>query len=277
MGRAGLEHSIEKFRDFCFVDRQLSRGRVGGHLKNIRRFLRFVDGREVTVEVIRDYLAVRREMVKSRTYADDLCSLKVFVRDFMGRPDLVSSFRFPPKTYPLKQLPSKDVLQKFFGLLESDRDRALFLIFASSGLRFSEVTGLRKQDVNFDLRRLIPQSHETERTKKSWISFYNDEAEYWLGKYLSSRVDGKDKLFPVNDVNVWQAFRRASEKLGVKVTPQTLRAWFCTEMAMLGIPDRYIDAFCGRVPRSVLARHYTDFSPERLKEIYEKTPIQVLS
>jgi len=29
-----------------------------------------------------------------------------------------------------------------------------------------------------------------------------------------------------------------------------------------------VDAFCGRVPQSVLARYYTDFSPERLKETY---------
>jgi len=40
--------------------------------------------------------------------------------------------------------------------------------------------------------------------------------------------------------------------------------------------DRYVDAFCGRVPRSVLARHYTDFSPERLKRVYDKAGLKVL-
>ena len=47
-------------------------------------------------------------------------------------------------------------------------------------------------------------------------------------------------------------------------------------MGRLGIPDRYVDAFCGRVPRSVLARHYTDFSPGKLKEIYDKANLRVL-
>ena len=32
---------------------------------------------------------------------------------------------------------------------------------------------------------------------------------------------------------------------------------------------RYIDAFCGKTPKSVLARRYTDYSPERLKRISE--------
>jgi hypothetical protein len=35
--------------------------------------------------------------------------------------------------------------------------------------------------------------------------------------------------------------------------------------------------FCGRVPNSVLARHYTDFSPERLKEIYDQAGLKILS
>jgi intergrase/recombinase len=56
-----------------------------------------------------------------------------------------------------------------------------------------------------------------------------------------------------------------------------LRDWFCQEVEKLGVPDRYIDTFCGRVPRSVLARHYTDFSPEKLKEIYDKANLKVLS
>ena len=48
-------------------------------------------------------------------------------------------------------------------------------------------------------------------------------------------------------------------------------------MNLKGVPDRYIDAFCGRVPGSVLAKHYSDFSPEILKEIYEKENIKILA
>jgi intergrase/recombinase len=69
----------------------------------------------------------------------------------------------------------------------------------------------------------------------------------------------------------------ARKKTGINITPQILREWFACEMGRLGVPDRYVDAFCGRVPRSVLARHYTDFSPEKLKEIYDKANLKVLS
>jgi intergrase/recombinase len=48
-------------------------------------------------------------------------------------------------------------------------------------------------------------------------------------------------------------------------------------MAEQGVQDRYIDPFCGRTPKSILAKHYTDYSPERLKGIYDKANLKVLS
>lgn len=39
--------------------------------------------------------------------------------------------------------------------------------------------------------------------------------------------------------------------------------------------EKFARAFCGRVPKSVLARHYTDYSPEKLKLIYEKARLRI--
>ena len=40
---------------------------------------------------------------------------------------------------------------------------------------------------------------------------------------------------------------------------------------------KIIDALCGRVSKTVLARHYTDYSPDRLKRIYDKANLKILS
>jgi len=45
----------------------------------------------------------------------------------------------------------------------------------------------------------------------------------------------------------------------------------------LSFEGEHIDAFCGRLPRSVRGQHYTDFSQERLKEIYKEAGIRVLT
>ncbi|MFP4006122.1 MAG: hypothetical protein ACLFUR_05340, partial [Candidatus Hadarchaeia archaeon] len=60
------------------------------------------------------------------------------------------------------------------------------------------------------------------------------------------------------------------------ITPQDLRKWFAKEMRNLGVSGEHIDAFCGRIPRSVRAKHYTDYSPERLKEVYVKSNLMVM-
>ena len=72
-------------------------------------------------------------------------------------------------------------------------------------------------------------------------------------------------------------FRHVSEDTGVKITTQKLRRWFATEMSRCGVDAKYIDAFAGRTPSSVLEQHYLDYSPERLKEIYDEAGITVLA
>lgn len=48
-------------------------------------------------------------------------------------------------------------------------------------------------------------------------------------------------------------------------------------MGELGVPDRYVDAFQGRIPKSVLARHYSDFAPDKLRAIYDRASSSNLS
>jgi integrase len=149
------------------------------------------------------------------------------------------------------------------------------MLYATTGLRRNEVLGLRLRDLDLKRRLILPGG--SSRTKRRWATCFNREAEQALRAYLSERPDlGPDsKLFPAKS-EAARVFNRASKASGVKITPQVLREWFACELARLGVPDRYVDAFCGRVPRSVLARHYTDYSPERLREIYERAGLRVL-
>jgi len=119
---------------------------------------------------------------------------------------------------------------------------------------------------------IIPGALSTGSTKKSWISFYNDEAAVLIdstGLPNKSLCDWrKDTLNHV--------FKKVHVKTGIRVYPHLLRSVFAREMSLAGVPDRYIDAFCGRVPSSVLARNYTDYSPEVLRQLYEKANIRIL-
>jgi intergrase/recombinase len=94
---------------------------------------------------------------------------------------------------------------------------------------------------------------------------------------VAKKPSRSKRLFPMQRDEVVYLWKTAQDKTGINITPQKLRQWFCSEMLRLGVSETYVDAFCGRVPKSVLARHYTDFSPEKLFEIYKKACLKVLA
>jgi integrase len=151
------------------------------------------------------------------------------------------------------------------------------MLYATTGLRRDEILSLKPEDIDFSKRMITPDNHEGE-TKKSWVSFYNEEAEQALKEYLATKKPSRsDRLFPMQRQEVVELWKTARDKTGLKITPQRLRQWFCSEMLRLGVSETHVDAFCGRVPKSVLARHYTDFSPEKLKEIYNQARLEILA
>lgn len=122
---------------------------------------------------------------------------------------------------------------------------------------------------------VIPRKRS--RTKNTWITFFTSKAKKVLMEYLNTRNDDDNRLLPMKRRNVAKMFKKIGNDVGVHFAPKNLRNWLCCEIGELGVPDRYIAAFCERVPKSVLARHYTDYLPERLKRIYDKADMKVLN
>jgi len=263
--------TVKDFERFCLIDRRLSTDSTVHYANTVFRLLAHARKPLKSIDKgdIRDFLAL---FSNTHTYRNNLKGLRVFFRDFLKRPGLVDSFRFPRPEIQPRSLPTKKQLSEFFAELK-DHERPIFLLYASSGLRRSEVLDLRLDQLDLENRAIIPFHATTQ--KKSWISFYNGEAEDELKPWLGRVAEGK--IFKLSSERKYLLFREARAKTGLDITPQTLRFWFANEMARLGVPDRFIDAFQGRIPRSVLARHYTDYSLENLKAIYDKAGLKVLS
>jgi len=162
-----------------------------------------------------------------------------------------------------KFLPSKKDLKIFFDALPSLKYKIIFIALASSGLRISE---LLNATIDRNKRMFIPESHDG-GTKKSWVTFYNEETDNLIESY-------EGNPFETSRNTVAHVFKEISNITGINISAQTLRSVFAHEMGLKQTPDRYIDAFCGRVPANVLAKHYSDYSPDVLKNIYEKADLE---
>lgn len=264
---------IDEFRKFLLVDQRKTPNTAYHHCREMKHFFGWLGEKPVSVDAIRTYLGTRFEGKSQETYKNCLSALKVYFRDFMGLGWLVQSFRFPQKQLSIPNVPTREEVQKFYSALEDTREKAMFMLYATTGLRRNELLYLKKEDVDFPKRMIIPR--KSSRTKNTWVTFYNEEAEAVLREYLETRKDGNPKLFPIGRATFKANWKITKEKSGTHITPQRLRDWFCDTLGHLNVPDRYVDAFCGRVPRSILARHYSDFKPESLKEIYNKADLKV--
>ncbi|KCZ71498.1 hypothetical protein ANME2D_02229 [Candidatus Methanoperedens nitroreducens] len=56
----------------------------------------------------------------------------------------------------------------------------------------------------------------------------------------------------MNRNTVTHLFKEIADKTGIDISAQTLRSVFTREMSLKGVQDRYVDAFYGRTPQSVL-------------------------
>lgn len=191
---------------------------------------------------------------------------------------MISGFKKAHQTEILEiDLPSKEQVRRGFEALKTARDKAIYLFYATTGLRRTEVLELNRfEDIDYKLRAV--KSKRDTRTKKAGITFYNAECEYWLKRYLDSRKDDLEKLFKIGWGEPFQRlWKEISKKVGVKITPQILRKWHATMLGELGVPDRYVDIFQGRAPKSVLAKFYTGKELKRLKRIYDKANLRILT
>jgi hypothetical protein len=62
-----------------------------------------------------------------------LKTMKVFFHDFLKRGDLIADFKSPPM--PLKPkfgLPTKNELRVFYNVLPTQRDKTMFLLYATN-------------------------------------------------------------------------------------------------------------------------------------------------
>jgi intergrase/recombinase len=265
---------LQQFAEYMRVNMRLEERTVIDTVEGIKRYLKRSDW-VVSYETASAYL--KTYICKSpKTYNSQITLLRRFIRDFLHSPQDIVSFKMAPVDYMGRniELPTRAQMKSAFDALKGDEAKTTFLFFATTGLRKNEILTLTVDKINLETRAVIPQ-HFT-RVKRSGITFFNAETETWLKKFLNYGDVKEGMLFNFIYQEWGKLWRIASKAAGVRITPQVLRVWFSMEMGEQGIPDRFVDIFQGRAPRSVLAKHYTAKGIGLLSNIYAKANLGFL-
>lgn len=161
------------------------------------------------------------------------------------------------------------------------RDKAILELLFSSGLRVSELTNLKRDNLN------LKKDEFTVRGKgdKLRVVFLSPEAKRWLGEYLAKRQDvvpyllvrhdraGKrsSELKPLTPRSVQRLVDHYAKVAGLtkRVTPHTLRHSFATDLLMNGADIRSVQAMLGHASIQT-TQIYTHITNPRLREIYKQ-------
>jgi hypothetical protein len=127
--------------------------------------------------------------------------------------------------------------------------------------------------LNFQINSIDASHIHEGSTKHSWVSFFTVQVSQYLKNHIQQKVlDPEDYLFSVDTRTIQNRFKTVSEQIGIVLTPHMLRSVFTEKCTISKIPDKYIDAFCGRISPGIIAKHYTDYSPEKLRLQYNMVP-----
>lgn len=235
-----------------------------------------------TSPVIRSFLASLPQDYARNTVLRKIAALRSLAAFLLCQGKLARN--------PFKLLPApkrEKLLPKFLTLPETDRlinaagnthfaarDKALFELMYSSGLRRSEVTGLKIRDVDFfnGVVRVLGKGN------KERLVPVTDEALYAIKYYLSTRPNPQpqDALFlnahgkPLTGDGLAFIFKNTAiaAHLARKVTPHSLRHSFATHLLNNGCDLRSLQEMLGHKTLAA-TQVYTHVSLDKLKSVYQ--------
>jgi len=155
--------------------------------------------------------------------------------------------------------------------LKSLRDRAIFELLFSTGLRVSELCSLNREDVDLKKGEFSIRG----KGDKVRLVFLSDSAKQALKNYLDKRVDIEEAMFVslkearLASRSIERIVQYHAVKAGIskKTTPHIIRHCFATDLLENGADLRSVQALLGHssVTTTQIYTHVTD---RQLKEVH---------
>ncbi len=276
------------------VERRLADHTLASYAHDLVLLGRFAEARD------RDVASLARE------------DLEQFVRDLMGEARAPRSvarvvacvrgfYRFLVLDRRVERNPAEDLraprswpaLPRFLTLEEVDRliaqpdvttplglrDRALLELLYATGLRVSELVGLRAADLNLDAgylvctgkgskQRLVPLGEQA----ADWVTRYQRDARPQLvRKRSAARLFVNARGGALSRVGFWKNLKRYGQQAGLRrdLSPHVLRHSFATHLLDRGADLRAIQMMLGHADLST-TQIYTHVLEARMRAVYDR-------
>jgi len=286
---------VGEYQQWLILEMRMAGNSVETYMREIRRFSYWLDQQTLSVldvqsDHIPAYLEYRqsKKSLSPRTVSRIISSLRSFfdfqLRSGYRKDDPMKHQRPPRLTPSLPQVMSVEEVDRFLGEISGNdplniRDRTLFELIYSCGLRVSEAVGLTLSQVYLqegliriwgkgDKERLVPLGDEAER----WMRIYLTESRPRLEKtshprnelFLNRRGMGLSRK------GMWKRFSQIALRAGIEGSKiHTLRHSFATHLLQGGADLRSVQELLGHSDIST-TQIYTHLKRDDLREAHQK-------
>ncbi|MDR2575342.1 MAG: tyrosine-type recombinase/integrase [Treponema sp.] len=265
---------------------------VAAYKQELRYFFRFADGldiKSINVDQLADYLSWRKDFggLDSRSLAKAVSCLRSFFRFTMGegmRPDNPASLLDSPKRrLKVPETMDRETVERLLGAMDVQtplglRDRALFELIYSSGLRISEAVGLNMRDMDFKESVALVKG----KGNKQRFAVFGGEAASRLKRYLEEArpllAKGNTNCQAVfitrggkrlSRKGIWKNYSKYATLAGTGTKVHTLRHSFATGLLEGGADLSTVQALLGHADLGT-TQIYTHVDAGLLKESHRK-------
>ncbi|MDR0644201.1 MAG: tyrosine-type recombinase/integrase [Treponema sp.] len=267
-----INRLIEKYHDRLVLMERRSLLTAETYGLEIRLFLRWVeseglDTADIPARQLTGYLEKRREVDGVRSTAKSLSALRSFFRFLIDegiRPDNPADIlETPRKKFRLPTVLSKEAVDRLFLLIDTNtplgiRNRAIYELIYSAGLRVSEAVSLNVKDIVFS-EKIAKVSG---KGNKERLVVFGETAEFWLRRYKEesrSELVTRAKLQRtppqalflskngkrLSRKSMWRNYKIVAYLAGYSSKLHTLRHAFATELLAGGADLRSVQVLLG--------------------------------
>jgi integrase/recombinase XerC len=300
--KSRLADEIAAFDRHLADERGVSRHTRAAYGKDLGRFAAFLStvfwsrplekiaARDVDALAVRSYIAaLRADGLAKASIGRHLSALRTFFA-FLKREGAVDANPAKAIATPRKEqaLPRTLSVTEAGAVVEARgregalgaRDRALLELLYATGLRVSELVGLRLEDVDLSARQVRTVGKGRKERIVPFGRPAGDAVKAWLRERTALRPAGKDADFVFLNAHAGRLTDRSVRRildramLGADVSrhasPHALRHSFATHLLAAGADLRSIQELLGHASLSTTQR-YTHLDVERLLEVYRKS------
>ena len=284
-----MDHLVDAFVDHLTVERGLAANTRLAYRLDLAQFSAYLRRKRLefshslTRQDITDFLlAQRKRGLSTASIARQLAALRMFYRflvrekfltadvtQLIDTPKLWRNLPDTLSTGDLELLLAAPNLRTKLGL----RDRAMLELMYATGLRVSEVSHLRLNDLNADAGFL----RTVGKGGKERIVPVGKQAIHWLQRYLmeSRRPTNCPEIFlstrgrALSTKSIWRLVRQYAHRAGITkhLSPHTLRHSFATHLLNNGADLRVIQEMLGHADIST-TQIYTHVDQQRIKDTH---------